>query len=87
MSVIRRQAAASRLTPAQAGRAIDAVLDLPLTVYPTASLLRRVWALRANVTAYDGCYIALAEALDCPLLTADIRLTKAPGITCVIETL
>ena len=87
ISVIRRQAAASRLTSAQAGRAIDALLDLPITVYPTASLLRRVWALRANVTAYDGCYIALAEALDCPLLTADIRLTKAPGITCVIETL
>ena len=87
MAVIRRQAAASRLTSAQAGRAIDALLDLPITVYPTASLLRRVWALRANVTAYDGCYVALAEALDCPLLTADIRLTKAPGITCVIETL
>ena len=87
ISVIRRQAAASRLTSAQAGRAIDALLDLPITVYPTASLLRRVWAVRANVTAYDGCYIALAEALDCPLLTADIRLTKAPGITCVIETL
>jgi predicted nucleic acid-binding protein len=48
-------------------------------------LLRRVGELRDNVTAYDACYVALAEALDCPLLTADLRLSKAPGVRCTIE--
>jgi predicted nucleic acid-binding protein len=41
--------------------------------------------LRDNVTAYDACYAVLAEALDCPLLTADPRLANAPGATCAVE--
>ena len=48
-------------------------------------LLRRMWALGDNVTAYDATYIALAEALSCPLLTADIRLASSPGLRCAIE--
>jgi predicted nucleic acid-binding protein len=50
-------------------------------------VLRRAWALRDNVTPYDACYIALAEALDCPLLTADTRLASAQGTGCTIEIL
>jgi predicted nucleic acid-binding protein len=37
------------------------------------------------VTAYDACYVALAEAVDAPLLTADRRLANAPGIRCAVE--
>ena len=40
------------------------------------------WALRHNLSAYDACYVALAEALDCPLLTADARMALAPGPEC-----
>jgi predicted nucleic acid-binding protein len=47
-------------------------------------LLGRVWELRENVTAYDACYIALAEALDVPLVTADARLGLAAGPRCQI---
>ena len=47
-------------------------------------LLGRVWALRHNVSAYDASYVALADALDCPLLTADARLAGAPGPNCPI---
>lgn len=47
-------------------------------------LTKRVWALRHNVSAYDASYAALAEALDCPLLTADARLAAAPGPNCRI---
>jgi len=50
-------------------------------------LLRRGWELRDNATAYDSCYAALAEALDCPLLTADKRLANAPGVRCSFEVL
>lgn len=54
---------------------------------PVGPLLRRVFELRANVTAYDACYVALAAALDCPLVTSDRRLASAPAIACVTEVL
>ena len=41
--------------------------------------LGRVWQLRANVSAYDAAYIALAEALGARLVTADRRLAGVPG--------
>ncbi|HEV2069489.1 MAG TPA: type II toxin-antitoxin system VapC family toxin [Acidimicrobiales bacterium] len=85
VSVLRRQVAASLITPAQASAALDDLLDLPLSVFPTGPLLRRAWQLRENLTAYDACYVALAEALDCTLLTADARLTNAPGARCSFE--
>jgi predicted nucleic acid-binding protein len=85
ISVIRRQTANVVLTVEQANQAIEDLLDLPLAIYPTAPLLHRVWALRNNVTAYDACYAALAEALGCPLLTADRRLANAAGVRCDIE--
>jgi predicted nucleic acid-binding protein len=46
-----------------------------------------VWALRENLSAYDATYVALAEALDSPLLTRDARLMRAPGLRCRIEVL
>ena len=82
MSVIRRQAATGAVTTRQANNAIDDLLGLPITVYPSAPLLRRCWELRANVTSYDASYVALAEALGCVLLTADSRLANAPGPRC-----
>jgi predicted nucleic acid-binding protein len=45
-------------------------------------LLRRAWELRDNATAYDACYVALAEALGCALLTADQRLANSPRARC-----
>lgn len=84
-SVLRRRAGNAGLTPQQADAAIDDLLAFPITVYPTAPLLRRVWELRPNVTAYDGCYVALAEATGFPLVTADRRLANAPGLRCAVE--
>lgn len=85
LSVIRRQALAGMLDPAQAEQAVDDLLTLPIVIHPTAPLLRRAWELRANVTPYDACYVALAEALNCPLLTGDARLARAPGLVCEVE--
>ncbi len=87
VSVLRRHAAAGQLTLAQAEVAIDDLLEFPVSVFPTAPLLRRAWRLRANVTACDACYVALAEALACTLLTADVRLARAPGARCAVEVL
>jgi predicted nucleic acid-binding protein len=47
-------------------------------------LLSRVWELRQNLSAYDASYVALAEAMSCPLHTADARLARALGPTCTI---
>jgi predicted nucleic acid-binding protein len=53
-------------------------------LHPVAGLLDRVWELRENVSAYDASYVALAELLDCSLLTADGRLGRAPGTRCAV---
>ena len=52
--------------------------------HPSVMLLHRVWDLRDSLSAYDATYVALAEALECPLATADLRLTRAPGPRCEI---
>ena len=48
-------------------------------------LMERCWELPANVTVYDAVYVALAELLDAPLVTADRKLANAPGIRCQVE--
>lgn len=54
---------------------------------PTSPLMRRAYELRGDVTTYDAVCVALAEALACPLLTADERLASAPGPVCAIHVL
>ncbi|GAA1468434.1 type II toxin-antitoxin system VapC family toxin [Nocardiopsis exhalans] len=49
------------------------------------SVADRVWELRNNLTAYDAAYVALAEALDCALVTGDARLAAAPGLRCEVR--
>jgi predicted nucleic acid-binding protein len=51
------------------------------------SLWPRAWELRTNLSAYDALDVALAERLDAPLLTADARLARAPGLRCPVEVL
>ena len=51
------------------------------------ALLDRTWRLKANLTAYDASYIALAELLGVDLLTIDSRLAGVPGIRCHVEVL
>ena len=60
-------------------------VDFPMRRYPDDFLLPRVWDLRHNLTAYDAVYVALAEALDAPLLTRDRRLAAASGHRARIE--
>jgi predicted nucleic acid-binding protein len=59
--------------------ALADLADFPLHRYPHDFLLQHVWNLRNNFTAYDARYVALAEALDAPLLTRDKRLAASPG--------
>lgn len=67
--------------------AIQDLLAMPLDRAAHQPLLARCWELRDNVTVYDAAYVALAEALGLPLVTADGRLARAPGPRCPIELL
>lgn len=86
-SVLRRLEMTRAVTPAVAARVIDDLLVLDLNRYPHEILLPRVWQLRRNLTAYDAAYVALAEALEAPLVTFDARLAGASGHRAVIELL
>ena len=59
--------------------------DLLITRYPHEPLADRIWELRQNLTAYDATFVALAEALDRPLLTCDARLSRAGGHRARVE--
>ncbi|WP_308379983.1 type II toxin-antitoxin system VapC family toxin [Streptomyces sp. ISL-43] len=49
---------------------------LRLQRHETGPLLPRIRKLYANLSAYDATYVALAEALGAPLLTADARIKR-----------
>lgn len=83
-SGLRRRVIARQLDAEVAWTALDTWRRLGMTRYPMLSLLGRVWELRDNVSAYDASYVALAEQIDCALLTADGRLGRAAGIRCAI---
>lgn len=85
VQVLRRYAAAGLLSQGRGQEALQDLADLPLARYPHDILLERVWELRRNLTAYDGVYVALAEALDAPLLTRDRRIAAAPGHRARVE--
>ncbi len=87
VSVLRKRWIAGTLTARRFRQAVDDLLALPLTRYPTGPLMSRAYELRANVTAYDAGYVAVAEALGCVLVTGDGRLARASGPRCRIEVL
>jgi predicted nucleic acid-binding protein len=83
--VLRRYVASGQVPEHWAQMALQVVTAFPMTRYLHEPLMRRAWELKDNVTAYDGVYIALAEALRSPLVTCDSRLSKAPGIHTTVE--
>lgn len=85
--VLRRYALTGLLAGERCRAALEDLADLPLDRYPHDVLLPRIWELRANLTAYDAAYVALAEALDAALLTCDGRLAAASGHAARIELL
>ncbi|WP_462330413.1 type II toxin-antitoxin system VapC family toxin [Thiohalocapsa halophila] len=75
---LRRYARNGELPPARGRAALDDLADLPLERYAHTLLLPRIWDYRDNLTAYDATYLALADALDCPVWTRDARFAHAP---------
>ena len=85
-NILRRLELAGRLSRFEASSAHAGLLRLNLDLFPFAPFADRVWALRGNLTSYDAWYVAIAEALDCPLVTLDQRLGRASGPRCEIVT-
>ena len=81
-----RRFAARREISRERGRSVLGILQrLPVTRYPHELLLRRIWELRENLTAYDAAYIALAEGLNATFITRDSRLASAPNHRATVE--
>ena len=87
LAACRRIAQRGVIDERRLARAVGRLAQLRMRRMPHLPLLPRTWALRHNVTVYDAAYVALAEAMDVPLVTADARLASAPGLACEVELL
>jgi len=86
VSALRGLTLRGNLTASRAEDALTDFEDLQVHRWPAADALRRrAFQLRDNVSAHDAAYVALAEALDCPLLTRDVRLAKATSHLVPVE--
>jgi predicted nucleic acid-binding protein len=79
LSALRRRWLSKTMTARRLAAAVDDLGALPADRYPVLPFMSRAYELRVNVGAYDATYVALAEQLDCVLVTADRRLPSAPG--------
>ena len=82
---LRRLVRSGEVSPDRAADAMTDLTDFDLHRHPHVDLLTRAWKLRENVTVYDAMYIALAEALDAPMVTCDAPLGRVPGHRARIE--
>ncbi len=83
--VLRRRAASGAIPVPRAARALRVLSTLIVERYPHAPLSAGAWELRHDLSYYDALYAALAGRLGHPLLTADARLARAPGLPCAVE--
>jgi len=84
-NVVRRQLAAHLISPEAAQNAWEGLGDLAVELWPWEALAERVWQLRGSITSYDASYIALAELMECPLVTTDSKLAAMAPTTCQVE--
>ena len=87
LSALRRLVGAGTLTADDGARCVIAWSRIGVIRYAAGPLLERIWELRQTISAYDAMYVALAEQLDCALVTADARLSGAPALRCAVTVL
>jgi predicted nucleic acid-binding protein len=85
LHLLRRQALHGALTRRRSAEALEDLTNMIFVRYPHISLVERIWELKENLTVYDAACVALAEALDAPLVTMDARLAQAPGVSAEVE--
>lgn len=64
---------------------LSVLAALPMDRHGHGRFLQAAIRYRDNVTFYDALYLALAEGLDAPLLTADRALAQVPGSSATVE--
>jgi predicted nucleic acid-binding protein len=84
-SVMRGLALGGKITGQLASRAVDRITRLGIDTVPVDDLLARMWQVKANISAYNAAYVALAERRSLTLVTADSRLARAASAYCRIE--
>ena len=87
IAVLRKRWLGGTIDLARFEHAVRDLNDLPIRRVPSSLFMRRAFELRDNVTVYDAVYVALAETLDCPLVTGDAKLASSPGPTCTFQVL
>jgi predicted nucleic acid-binding protein len=80
LSTLRQLVRQGLMTATRADEAVSDLVAAPLRRLPTLPLAAEMWRLCRNLSAYDACYVALAAALDCPLVSVDARLARAPDL-------
>ncbi len=83
-NILRRLEQAGNISRIEATASHNDLMQLDIELFPFAPFAERVWELRNNLTSYDAWYVALAEALGCPLATLDRRMARSSGPTCPI---
>jgi predicted nucleic acid-binding protein len=84
-SALRRLVATDRLDQQRAVDALHVLEQAEIHRHPHQPLLRIIWSLRDRVSAYDAAYVALAAALQAPLVTTDRKLASIAGLPCAVE--
>jgi len=82
---LRRLVLSGHLAEPRAAQAIDDLRGIRIERHAHGDFIRRAWQLRSAMTAYDAMYVALAEALEAPLVTCDAKLSRAQGHGAVIR--
>ena len=85
-SALRKAVRAGTASPETASLVLAELGDLRIAYYPFAPFAERTWSLHTHVSSYEAWYVALAEALDAPLVTLDHRLANAHGLHCAVWT-
>jgi len=87
VNVLRRHESAGLMSTAECVTGLAALPSLIDHRYPhtAGGLAETAWQLRDSLSFYDALYVALAAHLGTPLLTADARLVRAPGLPCRVE--
>lgn len=84
-STIRGRWRGRKISEDRAADALTAITAAAIDLVGVRPLFERMWELRDTVTGYDAAYLALAESVDCTLLTADAVLARVPGQRCDVR--
>jgi predicted nucleic acid-binding protein len=74
-----------KISEREADAAVSNYRAFPVERQDVLLLWPRLKSLHANLSAYDAQYVALAEALRVPLITADARIKRSGIARCEVE--